>query len=366
MRALRATTWVLVVVVFFAFRSVAAESPAASMPITGTTVPALIAYDKAMIEYLTARQMPAAVLAVSRNGKIVLERGYGWSDEKRTVPTMPQTRMRIASVCKPITGAAIRKLIADGRLSLDTKAFELLAVEPSAGSTPDPRLKQITVGQLLDHRGGWDRAAGYDPMFHDREIQTALRLPLPPDASQIIRFMAGQPLNFDPGAKSVYSNFGYCVLGRVIEKVSGKSYVDYVQEEVAGPIGMKSLALARSTPKDRPADEAWYSGVDMDLHKERMDSHGGLISTAGDLCHFMGHYWINGVPRKPGDRSEHPSLFFGSLPGTSSMALERADGVDIAVIINARHLENDDPMPDLKALWAAMDAATESVKNWPE
>jgi N-acyl-D-amino-acid deacylase len=73
--------------------------------------------------------------------------------------------MRIASVTKPITAAAVYKLIRNKRLSLSTKAFQLLDLKAKAGKVADRRIYSITVGQLLEHKGGWDSNASFDPMF---------------------------------------------------------------------------------------------------------------------------------------------------------------------------------------------------------
>ena len=127
-----------------------------------------------------------------------------------------------------------------------------------AKSPLDKRIGDITVDHLVHHRGGWDRDQAGDPMFKSLEIAKALGLAGPATAGDIVRYMASQPLQFDPGSKSVYSNFGYCVLGRVIEKVSDKSYIDYVKREVAGPLGLTSIQLGHTLPKNRDSKEPVY------------------------------------------------------------------------------------------------------------
>ena len=103
-------------------------------------------------------------------------------------------------------------------------------------------------------RGGWDRDKSFDPMFIPIKIAKTFGTEPPANQEQIIRYMLTQPLDFDPGEREAYSNFGYCVLGRVIEKVSGKPYGKYVQEEVLAPLGIHDMrlgiaacAIARST-----------------------------------------------------------------------------------------------------------------------
>src|SRR5205814_4745692 len=118
-----------------------------------------------------------------------------------------------------------------------------------------------------------------------------------------------QRLDFDPGSKEVYSNFGYCVLGRVIEQVSGMTYIDYVKAEIF-PRAAKSIQLGRSLPKNRNPAEPIYrdSGTTTNVMEpassvkvpwpdggfclEAMDSHGGLVASAPDLVQFLQVYMM--------------------------------------------------------------------------
>ncbi len=108
--------------------------------------------------------------------------------------------MRIAGLTQPITAAAVKKLIRDGKLTLDTQAFPYLKLKPPHGSNPDPRLIQITVRHLLDHKAGWDAAAAFDPFTRLHVIQQSLHLSRRPRPIDIVRYMLGEPLQFDPGA----------------------------------------------------------------------------------------------------------------------------------------------------------------------
>jgi N-acyl-D-amino-acid deacylase len=238
-------------------------------------------------------------------------------------------------------------------------------------------LKEVTIQHLLDHKGGWDRDAGFDPMFRPREIARALGKNGPASSEDVVHYMAGQPLQFDPGSKSVYSNFGYCVLGRVIEKASGKSYEHYVQEAILAPLEIKTIELGHSLVKDRnrrePAYLDPYTGIsvfdgktevpapDGSFYLEAMDAHGGLIASAPDLVRFGAAYWINGEPRKPGDKLQY--VFFGSLPGTHTMLLQRPDGVVIAALFNQRA---DPSRRDYNKINEMMMHAADGIKKWPE
>jgi CubicO group peptidase (beta-lactamase class C family) len=353
------------------------EVPGDPLPITGKAVPALAAFDQAMLRFMKERGIRGGTLAVMRNGKIVLSRGYGYARRDRSRKVQPDDPFRMASIGKPITAAAVLKLIAAGKLSHDTKVFELLGTKPPPGRTADPRLKDITVRHLLQHRGGWDRDAApvYDPMFQPAMIARALGKKGPPEASDVISFLAGQPLQFTPGSKSVYSNFGYCVLGRVIEKVGGQSYTAYIRKEVLAPLGIKSIDLGHSLPGRRNPQEPDYSHPgtttnvvtgqgrgpwpDGGFYLEAMDAHGGLIGSAPDLVRFLQGYLMDGRPRNGGVAS---GLFFGSLPGTWTMILQRRDSVNIAALFNQR---SGPPGLKNEAIRNLLDRAAARVKEWP-
>ena len=86
----------------------------------------------------------------------------------------------------------------------------------------DARFRAVTIRQLLQHYGGWDRNISYDPMYRDDfVISAALNQPLPTTPQMIIDYMKGQPLDHDPGTIYAYSNFGYCLLGRCLRPPSG-------------------------------------------------------------------------------------------------------------------------------------------------
>ena len=229
-------------------------------------------------------------------------RGFGFSDRQKHQPVQPDSLFRIASVTKPFTATAIMQLVERGKLKFDDRAFAVLGM--SRDATGDPRLKEITINELLHHTAGWDRDTSFDPMFRSVKIARTFNAPPPANQEQIIRYMLTQPLDFNPGQREAYSNFGYCVLGRVIEKVSGKPYEKYVQQEVLAPLGIHDMRLGRSLPADRADREVIYynkgtapSVFASDLGKqvpwqyggwdiEAMDSHGGWIASAVDLVRF--------------------------------------------------------------------------------
>src|SRR5690606_22434583 len=96
---------------------------------------------------------------------------------------------------------------------------------------------------LLQHRGGWDRDKSFDAMFQSVRFAQTLGIDSPAKANDVIRAMQSVPLDFEPGERYAYSNYGYCLLGRVIEKFSGQSYEDYVKEHVLAPTGVTAMCV---------------------------------------------------------------------------------------------------------------------------
>ena len=351
-----------------------------TIPISGAYVPELEIIDQAFLEFLQARQIGAAQLVVVKDGVVVLNHAYGWYDAEHTRPFTTDGVMRIASVTKPITNAAIRNLMNAGKLSSIQNVFCLegspkdclLTIEPRTGATIDPRLNDIMVSHLLKHSGGWDRDASFDPMFASIRIADGLAISSPPDKYQIAQYMLGQKLDFDPGSKEAYSNFGYSLLGQIIEKVTGKSYIQYIQEDLFAPLGVTDVYLAHSLPESRLPNEPYYecmgkvvSGYDPSTQVcwpdgrfsiEAMDSHGGLLTSASSLAKFLDAYCIDGNP-SPGPGKCGTYTFYGSLDGTLSLVVQRPDGINYVAILNNRWDKKNGDYDNVKD---AIDAAIKS------
>lgn len=290
-------------------------------------------FDAVLQQFLASNGVPAAVAAIGRNGTLLHERAFGFADTAARTPLTTNARFRIASVTKPVTAAVVRELERAGRLSR-SDLVESSFPSPTWPRAADPRWREITVQQVLEHRGGWNRAASGDPMFRTGEARAWLGHE-PSGPADIVRWVRTLPLDFAPGSTSAYANVGYCVLGRVIEGASGTNYFANVRDLIAAPCGIRSWSLAEPGPT-RQADEVGY---DFGREDERfnirlMDAHGGLISTAADLCRFMGRFTLTGERRSARHGARY--VFFGSLPGTTAIAVERSDGLDYAVLLNKR------------------------------
>lgn len=305
------------------------------VPMTGIG-PATPVLDEAILRFIEKSRCTGATLAVSKGDEIIYARGYGWLDAEKSAPTPPDAMFRVASISKPITAAAIRQLIRDGKLSLDDKVWDVLQLKPPAGVNVDPRWREITIGQLLEHKGGWDiKGLGFDPMFQAKRVAKELGLNHPAGPDDVVRWMLDKPLQFDPGKRDAYSNFGYCLLGRVIEKVTKRPYLTYLRQNIFKPVGIdpKEVQIAFADEAKRNKREPWYNEP---LAVDVMDAHGGVVISSLTLCEYMDHYWISGEPRKVGEKG-YVYTFFGSMPGTAAIAHQRADGINFAAEFNGRH-----------------------------
>jgi N-acyl-D-amino-acid deacylase len=272
----------------------------AEVTATGERVPELAAFDELMDRFVREQSVPGAGLAIAHRGQLRYARGFGLADRDTGAPVRPTTRFRIASVSKPFTAVAILKLVEQRKLGIDDPVLPLLG-HPAK----DPRWARITVRHCLQHRGGWDRAISGDPISQTGKIFQTTGISPPHHPSLIVRHMLRQPLDFDPGARMAYSNLGYLVLGRIIEKISGVDYEDHVRAAVLKPLGLNSMKLGKATWADREPDEARYHTRDnrkgLSLYDpfgqpvpvpygtenfEGFEAHGGWIATATDLVRF--------------------------------------------------------------------------------
>ena len=131
----------------------------------------------------------------------------------------------------------------------------ILGLEPEVD---EKRNRRVTIRQCLQHIGGWDRSDSFDPMFQSIRIARVLGTKAPAGPGEVIRFMQKWPLDFDPGTRYAYSNYGYCLLGRVVEKISGHSYERYVQKHVLKPMGVTRMRVGRTRIADRAKGEVRY------------------------------------------------------------------------------------------------------------
>jgi CubicO group peptidase (beta-lactamase class C family) len=182
--------------------------------------------------YVEARMkrdnVPGASIAVVRDGKVIKARGYGVADVELNVPATEHTVYQWASVSKQFTAAAIVLLAEDGKLKLNDLVSRYYTNAPAVWSN-------VTVRHLLTHTSGIKSYTSLPGFFR------TLRKDYAPE--ELLDLVRNEPFDFAPGERWSYNNTGYFVLGLIIENVSGKSYGDFVEERIFGPLGMKTARL---------------------------------------------------------------------------------------------------------------------------
>lgn len=215
--------------------------------------------DKYVEQFLKRWEIKGGSLAIMKGGKLVYAKGYGWADEEFGFKTEPGNIFRVASLSKLITATAIMKMAEDSIISLDDHVFgkEGLLNEDQFSRYRDKRVPKITVEHLLRHKGGFATYRG-DPLFCTREIMIWEKLDTVPDMERVIEFALSQRLAFNPGASTKYSNVGYLILTKIIEKYSGMSYEEYCQKNILHPCGCYDMHLARNLYEEKYSNEVRY------------------------------------------------------------------------------------------------------------
>ncbi len=313
--------------------------------------------DDAVNQFMTNYGVPGLSVAITKGEKLVYAKSYGMADQSSNNKVTNTSLFRLASVSKVITALAILKLEENGKLSLTDKIFGSSGILGTKYGTPPygPNITDITISQLLHHTsGGWGNSAN-DPMFKDVSIS---------QDDLISWTLDNLPLSHTPGTHYDYSNFGYCLLGRVIEKLSGQSYEQYVKKNVLEPAGVTGMQIAGNTEAERKTNEVVYYGQAGEnpyiYNITRMDAHGGWISTATDMARLLVRF--DGFNNKPdilssssintltmptaasqdyacgiAVNSSNNWWHTGSLPGTATEFVRASNGFCWVILCNTRN-----------------------------
>jgi CubicO group peptidase (beta-lactamase class C family) len=323
-------------------------------------------------------RVPAMSVAVSKNGRFVYDHAGGMADRKHLTQAGQDTLFRIADLSKPITAVTIFSLIEAGKLNLTGKVFGPAGILGTKYGKPPykPWVADITIDHLLTHTaGGWP-ADNNDPMLHNNGWD---------QEKLITETIENVPLTHQPGTQWAYSNFGYCILGRVIEQVTGQQYETCVQSTILAPCGITTMQIARNSERQRAANEVVYIGqYSEDPYKiniNRMDSTAGWIASSTQLVQLLNH--VAGAPGIPAllkpdtiramttpvavyppGKARYARGWMvssngagswwhsGSLPGSTSLMVRNPDGSCSATLCNTRtqpHQEMDDALFEM--LW---------------
>ncbi len=380
--------------------------PAIVRAAAGTTAP----LDVAMARLLSSLGIPGGALGIARAGRLVYAKGFGVASRERNTGVTADSRFRIASVSKPFTAAAVLRLVEQGKLKLNEPVLPRLGLQPLGGIS-DARWGRITARHLLNHTGGWDKGVSGDAMFKSPQICRETGIEGPADARTTVRWMLGRRLDFDPGTRYSYCNFGYCLLGRLIENVTGESYEHAMRTLVLRPCGIHHMdlghtlrplsqevnyyhgdgSLGDSVFPRLPSRVPWPYGS---FSLEANDANGGWVANVADLLRFAtsldefssspllqrsslqaiyggaapgsqegGEYQGLGWVVRPKGQGGRPNLSHpGGLPGTKTFLARLGDGFDWAVLFNSRPASFD--VVNQKIQNTIYQAARE-ISQWP-
>lgn len=337
----------------------AATACAAALPLragatvwaTGESAPGYADFDRLFGNYMLANDVRAGQFALGRAGKVLFAHAYTNADASY-MRTRTDSIMRVASVSKAFTSAGITKLLAAKKFALDTKAFPYLGIRETLLPTqvPDERIDQITIGQLVAHTSGLPGSGPGDPEFAYRDIERAIGAQGPLTQEQFTRYLYGVRLHSDPGKTDRYSNVGYYLLGRVIERASGQKYLAYLNASVLAPLGIDDVYVSATDIAKRLPNEVHYDDDETGLsvlkpqtderlplpyggatYWETFDACSALATSASSIVRLMGSYATWGIGARHGGDAR-----VGSMPGNECVMCSRPDGIDYAYTFNRR------------------------------
>jgi CubicO group peptidase (beta-lactamase class C family) len=334
---------------------------AAVLSLVIVAAPALRSKDRRMSEmihrFLAQHDIPGAVIAYGGVDAPPDLHAFGLADPGAGRAMAVSDRFKLASLSKPVTAAAILKLIeTDPGLDLSTPLASLFG---QVGNAADPRMGAVTVRHLLHHSAGWDRAESFDPFFlRPDALEARLHLRLRPqdDCAHVTEAMLDRPLQFDPGGAYAYSNIGYCWLGRIIAARSGMPYEGAVRRLLPEiPAGMSLDPGAVSVVHAVAPDEAGIAALRPDV----IAAAGGWIGSAADYFAFAARPLDQDVFQAPSfagagqyyglgwriweTQNGRVLTHYGSMPGVFSVVARAPEGPVFVALFNGR------PQDDLGA-----------------
>lgn len=241
---------------------------------------ALAHVDSAMHRFVRRQGVVGASVGIVKDGQLIYAKGFGHTDQQNEEEVQPYHLFRIGSISKLITAVAVMKLYEEGKLELEDKVFGENGLLQGGiyDNIKDHRIHQIEVRHLLNHTSGWSKRSYGDPMFIPHKISAKMGGPVRPDLDTIIAFILSKPIPYRPGTYYDYSNFGYALLGKVIEAVSGRSYEAYVKQDILKPLGIRHMRLAKSLPEERFENEVAYFDFSTNNVRPALDGSGELVS----------------------------------------------------------------------------------------
>lgn len=332
--------------------AVASACLAVADPPTDAVIAA--AADQLAAEALSKAGAAGLAVAVARDGKVIISKGYGVAEVEHDVEANGNSMFRVGSITKQFTAAAIMRLVEQGRIGLDDSITKHLPKYNTQG-------REITIRHLLTHSSGIRSYTEVTRIMVDQPEREFTH-------QELIDMVQDEPLAFEPGSKVVYSNTGYYLLGMIIEKMSGKDYGDYLQAEFFGPLGLTRTRCDSNTEIIKGRAQGYALAGDRLVNDRGLApgtpfAAGALLSSAHDLVVWAdalaagkvvseGSYKLMSTPFKSAEGGAHDygfGLFIDSFEGhariqhggsifgfNSMLARFPDDRVTVAVLSNSQ------------------------------
>ena len=366
---------------------------------TGLGTPSTVAaYDAIYAPMMKAYGIPGGAVSVIRNGKLVLTRAYGFSDQQQMQLAHPDSLFRVASVSKQLTSAAILMLVDSGQIQLSDTPFTVLGLTPNPPNVNDhTTLNSITVAELLHQAGGFSRETNGpsctnclslgDPVgtpdtftiAKDQNLGTGvcttggtISCGQPPKCDQIIQWVMSHPdsqtVLWTPGSTYDYSNFGYCVLGAMIEKVTGTDYGTWVTNNILNPVGAHDVHPGLTLPTQDREVTYYDPGTATSVFDPQ--------NLVGAVPAQYGNYFVEGSPASGGwiastiDWLRFQAAIDGRSGGTPLLSAARITDLTANPLIpsesinSVTHLINNTDSPASTSSWYGTGWSVNTFDNW--
>jgi len=273
--------------------------------------------DKLFESFIKRYHIKGASVSITKDEKLVYSKGFGMANEETGQYVQPGHLFRLASVSKLVTAVAIMHMVENNALSLEDKVFgpDGILNDDIYLNYKDSRFEEISIQQLLNHTAGWSRSSG-DPLFNFDIINRKMKDAPGDDMEKLICYELGRKLSYEPGKVYSYSNFGYAILGKIIEEKSGLPYEDYVVMNVLKPMGINDMHIGNSLYYEKFPNEVRYYEPAGSSQCLAFDGSGKMVpkSYGGNNIPLIGPAggWIASAPEL--------SKFLCSVDGFSNVA----------------------------------------------
>ena len=363
-------------------------------------------FDHLIDSFMHRYKITGASVAISNKERLIYAKGFGIADKETGEYVQPGHIFRIASISKLITAVGILKLFENGKLALGSKVFgqEGILNDDKFLNYKDPKFEKITISNLLNHTAGLSTSQDI-PIFNSLSITKEMNLNNPVYIDDLIEYSLNRKLRSIPGKRYSYSNLGYAILGKVIERISGMPYEDYITMEILKPLGIKDMHLGKNFYQEKFSNEVMYfeppgtpkclsfdgSGEMVPLpyggnNIELLGAAGGWVASSSELLRFItaidGFDHQNDILSKntiemmTNSNSAGNGLFgwmgadnsgtwwrTGTFTGTTALVVRQENGINWIILMNT---SNNKRKGLHSLLYHTMNKATARNNEWPD